>query len=178
LRGVTLLTSVMFFILWWYALLVPPLSSELAQAALLVAGSTAALFFLYSLLGPRLAYVQCFPTHVRINTPLYRLIISYSRVRTGRPVQFNPRRRLSGSQKDILRPFLGQTVLALDLNGYPVGEKWLRFWLPPFMFPDNFTGLLFHVKDWMALSQEVDSFRSLRKVSRVDTPSINPFNYH
>ncbi len=52
LRGVTLLISVMFFILWWYALRVPPLSSELAQAALLVAGSTAALFFLYSLLGP------------------------------------------------------------------------------------------------------------------------------
>jgi hypothetical protein len=178
LRGATFLISVFSFILWYYALRIPPLSPAPVQAALIVAGVAAGLFFVYSLLGPRLSYVQCFPTFVRISTPLYRLVLSYSRIRSVRPVQFEPRRKLSSSQREILRPLLGQTCLAADLNGYPLGEKWLRFWLPPFMFAEDFTGLLFHVKDWMALSQEMESFRSLRKVTRVQTPSINPFSYH
>ncbi len=178
LRGATFLTAVMFFVLWWFAQLRPELSPEFVQTALLTGAVAAGLFCLYSLLAPRLAYVQCFPTFVRISTPLYRVVLSYSRIRGTRPVQFTPRRKLSGTQKEILRPFLGQTCLAVDLNGYPLGERWLRLWLHRFMFAEEFTGLLFHVKNWMALSQELESFRSLRKGSRVDTPSINPFNYH
>lgn len=156
-------------VLWWFAASIPLLSSEPAQVALLVIIGLCGLLFLYTLIGPALAYVQCFPTYLLISTPLFRLAISYSRIRTVRPVQFTPR-DLRWSQRRFLEPFLGMTVVSVDLKSYPIKEKWLRLWLNPYMFASDVTGLLFHTKDWMAISRDIDVHRAEWK-TRNPTPS-------
>ena len=180
LRAPTLLIAILSFILWWYAQLRPALSPELVQTAIALAAGLSALLFLYSLFAPGQAYIQCFPNYLRVNTPLFRMVISYSRIRTVRPVQFAPA-NLRGGERSFLQPFLGQTVIAIDLNGYPVGERMLRFFLNKHLFLAESTGLVFHTRDWMALSREIESYRSVWKTSRFessrpDTPSINPFS--
>ena len=147
-------------VLWWFApSRVPRLASELAQTALLLVTILCGLLFLYTLVGPALSYVQCFPTHLRVSTPLFRLAISYSRIRTVRPVQFAPR-NIRWSQRRFLEPFLGMTVVAVDLKRYPMPEKLLRLWLNPYMFAADVTGFLFHTQDWMATSREIDVYRT------------------
>lgn len=176
-RAPTFLIGVLCAGLWWFANLIPALSSDLAQYALIAGAAAGGLFFLYSLIAPRLSYVQCYPQYLCVSAPFFRVVMSYSRIRNVRPVKFAPR-KLKDSQRSLVEPFLGQTILGLDLHTYPLSERWLRFGLHRFMFSEDFTGLLFHVRDWMSLSSEIDSFRSLRKGTRVDTPSINPFSYH
>jgi hypothetical protein len=136
-----------------------PLAALLPRTALLVGGAAGLLLYGYSLLGPRLSYVQCRPTHLRLNTPLFRLAISYDRIHTTRPVPFEPA-HLSGSQAALARPFIGMTMLALDLNGYPVSRRWLGLLLNRLLLPDKFIGLQLLVTDWMALSRDIEVHRS------------------
>lgn len=127
---------------------------------LLVLGAAASfLLFGYSLIGPRLSYVQCRPTHLWLSTPLFRLAISYSRIYTTRPVPFDPR-DVRWTQESLVQPFLGTTMLALDLTGYPVSKRWLRLLLNQFMLPDNFLGLQLLVPDWMGLSRDIEVHRT------------------
>jgi hypothetical protein len=159
LRPPTFFIALFCGVLWWFAPNLPWLSSEAAQFALLITTVLCGMLFLYTLIGPALAYVQCFPTHLRVSTPLFRLAISYSRMGTARPVQFTPW-DVRWSQRRFLEPFLGATALLLDLKRYPLSERWLRLWLNEYMFPHNATGLIFHTPDWMALSREIESYRS------------------
>jgi hypothetical protein len=152
-----LLIGALCGLLWWLG--PGPLALGPVRAALLVAAVAGLAFFVYTLLGPRLAYVQCRPTHLRINTPFFRLAISYSRVRATRPVPFDPS-SVRWSERRLVAPFRGQTVVALDLYHYPVSRRWLRLWLNEFMLADNFLGLLLLVPDWMALSRDIAASRS------------------
>jgi hypothetical protein len=146
-------------VLWWFASGIPLLSSDLAQTALLAVIVVCALLFVYTLIGPALSYVQCFPTYLLVSTPLFRLAVSYSRIRAVRPVQFTPR-NIRWSQRRFLEPFLGMTVVAVDLKSYPMRENLLRLWLNSYMFAPDVTGLLFHTVDWMATSREIDAYRT------------------
>ena len=136
-----------------------PLAEEWVRIVLVVGAAASLLLFVYALVGPRLSYVQCRPTHLRVSTPLFRLAISYSRIYTARPVPFEPA-NVRWTQESLVRPFLGTTMVALDLTGYPVAKRWLRLLLNPFMLPDNFLGLQFLVADWMALSRDIEVHRS------------------
>jgi hypothetical protein len=136
-----------------------PLAEVWVRLALLAGGGAGLLLFLFALVGPRLSYVQCRPTHLRVSTPLYQLAISYSRIYTCRPVPFDPA-QVSWSQASLVRPFLGKTMLAMDLSGYPVPRRWLRLLLHPLLLPDNFMGLQFLVTDWMALSRDIEVHRT------------------
>jgi hypothetical protein len=160
-------------VLWWFAPGVPLLSSDLAQTALLAVAGLCALLFLYTLVGPRLSYAQCFPSHLRVSTPLFRLAISYSRIRTVRPVQFAPH-RLGWSQRRFVEPFLGMTAVAVDLKSYPLGERWLKLWLNPYLFASDSTGLLFHLKDWMAFSRDIETYRTEWKMRHQQKPPASP----
>jgi hypothetical protein len=135
-----------------------PLANERVRSLLVLAAAASLLLFGYALIGPRLSYVQCRPTHLRVSMPLFRLAISYSRIYTARPVPFEPR-NVSWTQESLARPFLGMTMLALDLNGYPVAKRWLQLLLNPFIVPDNFLGLQLLVADWMALSRDIEVHR-------------------
>lgn len=159
LRLPALLIAVLSAGLWWFADSVPLLANTLAQAALLTLSILCGLLFVYAWVGPRMSYVQCRPTHLRISTPLFRLAVSYSRIRTTKPVKFAPG-PLPASQSRLVDPFRGQTIVAAEFISYPMSERWLRLWFSPFMFAKDLMGLQFIVTDWMALSREIDSYRS------------------
>ena len=135
-----------------------PLADDVTRLALLAGGLASLLLFAYSLLGPRLSYVQCRPTHLRISTPLFRLAVSYSRIITSRPVPFEPA-NVGPGQESIVTALHGMTMLALDLNGYPVARRWLKLLLHPFLLPNKFLGFQLLVPDWMALSRDIEVHR-------------------
>ena len=117
------------------------------------------LVYIYAVLAPRLAYVQPRPNALLLSTPFFRLNISYSRVRTTRPVPFDPR-GTPWSDAHVLDPFRGRTQVALDLNRYPISLRWLRFFLMPYLLPKDFLGFQFLVADWMALSRDIEGQRA------------------
>jgi hypothetical protein len=152
-----LLVTIVCLALAWPA---PGRLADERERILLALGAVASfLLFGYTLVGPHLSYVQCRPTHLRVSTRLFRLVISYSRIYTARPVPFEPA-VVNWSEGALVRPFLGMTLLAVDLNGYPVPLRWLRLLLDRFMLPDNFLGLQFLVSAWMALSRDFEVHRS------------------
>jgi hypothetical protein len=123
--------------------------------------------FLYALLGPRLSYVQCRPNHLLVSTPLFRLAISYNRIRTTRPMPFAPE-RVRWSDQRLVAPFLGQTLVAVDLSRYPISRRWLRFFLMDYLLPASFVGLQFIVREWMALSLNIEAHRAAWKTRQRD----------
>jgi len=156
-RTPALLITLVFAALAWLA--PGPFSVEIVRAALATGAAVGLLLFLYTLIGPRWSYVQCRPTHLRVSTPLFRLAISYSRIHSARPVPFDSA-HIRGAQSSLAQPFVGMTMIALDLNGYPVPLRWLRLLLNPFLLPDKFVGLQLLVADWMALSRDIEVHRS------------------
>lgn len=173
LRGPALLNTIVCAGLWWFAPYVPLLATPLSQAAVLTIALVCGLLFLYAWIGPRLSYVQCLPNALRVSTPLYRLAISYSRIRTARPIQFVPT-GLTWSQHRLVEPFIGRTVVFIDLTAYPMGERWLRLWFSEFMFAVDATGLILITEDWMTLSRDIDSHRSRWKTRRAKPAPKRP----
>lgn len=152
-------------VLWWFAPdFLPPATLELAGWALLAGVLAGGLLFVYALAAPALAFVECRPRYLLVSTPLYRVAVGYSRIRSIRPVKFAPEAR--GLQRDLVAPFLGTTALMVDLTSYPFTEAWLRFWLGWFMFTPQSKGLQFVVPDWMALSRNLEEQRSEWKLRR------------
>ena len=177
LRWAAGMIAVLCTALWWFSPQIGEAASSLAHALasvpaqmiLVAAAIVCWILFLYTWVGPKLAYVECFPDHLLLSTPFYRLALSYRRVRAVRPIAFSPA-NLSSMQREALTPLLGHTALAVDLTSYPVSEKWLRLFLSRFLFQEKGTGLLLLTRDWMALSQDVESQRSRWKTRR---PAIN-----
>ena len=157
-RAPALLISGLFFLLWQAA--PAPLNAEPLHSALLAGALAALLLFIYSLLAARLSYVECTPTHLRLSTPFFWLAISYSRIRIQRSVAFKPGRVPFG-KRGLVRPLIGETMVAVDLFNYPVSRHWLRLWLMEFILPTRAQGLQFLVSDWMALSRDIEVGRSL-----------------
>ena len=163
-RPLALVITLLWLLLWWFA--PAPFDSELSQLAVLTAAGLFGLFFLYTLAAPRLTFVQCRPTHLLLSTPLFRLAVSYSRIRTTRPVLFDPPRS-RGGQELLVGPLRGLTAVAVDLNRYPISVRWLRLWLNEFLVPDNFIGLVLLTPNWMELSRDIDTFRTHWKARRL-----------
>ena len=162
-------------VLWWFAPGIPLFSSELAQFLLLVVIALCGLLFLYTLVGPFLAYVQCRPTHLLVSTPLFRLAVSYARIRNVRPVKFTPP-QLGWSQRRFLEPFLGMTVVSVDLKSFPLSERLLRLWLNPYLFSGDSTGFLLLTKDWMATSRDIDVHRTEWATRNQPPPPASPLS--
>ena len=148
--------------LWWFAPRMRILHRPLRILALIPA-IACLIILVYAYLARRLAWVQCRSGHLRIQTPVYPLAISYARIKGVRPntvVQvFNPA-ELKSAQRNWVRPYMGMTALVVELSKYPVSRKWLRLWFSPFLLPPNLTGFVFLVEDWMSLSRQLDDFRS------------------
>ncbi len=168
----TLPLGILLGVLWYWSYLIPAIQPP-SDAVLFIVSAMLLVFSLLVLGVRRIAYVQAYPDHVRVVTPLLRLRISFRRVRSVRPVEIRqifPPQSLSSSQRNLLEPFFGETAVALELNGFPVKQRTLRFFLPPLMFLPTTTGLVFIVKDWMALSTEIDSFRGTWRDARSQRP--------
>jgi hypothetical protein len=125
-----------------------------------IAAGVGLLIFVYSVYAYRASYVQCFTNYVRIRTPFLAVAVSYKRVLQVRPVDFHTQlpAKLRSPQMRLLEPYLGRTVILLELSAFPVKESRLRRWLPWYMFARDVTGFVLVVEDWMALSRQIGGF--------------------
>lgn len=148
--------------LWWYTPRIPIIYAPFRPLALAPA-LVSLVILAYTYLAPRLAWVQCRPDHLRIQTPFYPLVVSYGRIKGVRPQPlaqvFDPAGEKKARRR-WLRPYWGRTTLVVDLSGYPVSKAWLRLWFSPYLLAPDTAGLVFLVKDWMGLSRQLDEFRS------------------
>jgi hypothetical protein len=105
------------------------------------------------------AYVQARQDHLKLATPLLNLKISYRRLQSVHPATVGklfPIHEASWSERRFLEPFYGETVVVVELSGYPLPKKFLRNFLSQHTFTPHLTGFVFLVPDWMGLSTEID----------------------
>lgn len=109
------------------------------------------------------AYVQPFPTYLKLTTPFMRINISYKRIRKTTTTEmrhiFNYR-GMSWWVKEIFSPLATRTALLIELTGYPIPPALLRLFLYRFFFKDKTPHLVILVADWMRFSSELESMRS------------------
>ncbi|MBO9367186.1 MAG: hypothetical protein J7555_00335 [Chloroflexi bacterium] len=166
----TLFLAVALFVLAWGISDHPAFKNEtLGRMALWFAGGLALLVTLI-LWGLRsAAYVQPRAESVRIATPFLRFDISYKRVRRVISSEMHvifPLGRLSAWNREILEPLMHKTAIILELNSWPLSPRLLRLFLSPFFFRDQTPHFVLLVENWMRLSTELESFRSLRVSAR------------
>lgn len=176
LRWPAFLLAISAYVLWWIAPDYPILSTGRDFLLIIVVLSGA--LWVAGLVAPALCYVQCRADYLLIGTPVYRLSISYARIGSVTAVNFGqkyPFHRQKWSQRRFLEPlFLEQktgqlTVVAVAVKQYPLPLRWLKLWLTDYMFAPDAPGFLFMVRDWMALSQQIEDYRSAwreRRASR------------
>jgi hypothetical protein len=141
-----------------------------ADGWLLAGGFVSAAFFFFAWLGPRLAYVQPRENHLRLQTPIYRLKVSYRRILDTRAVELPkllPPSSLPAGRRRLVMPFLDRTALVVDLDGYPLPTWLMRFFLHALFFSPDRTGLVLIVADWMGLSNQlvdrIEAWRASRQ---------------
>jgi len=125
-------------------------------------GGVVFIFTLFLLLIRKAAYVQPFPTYLRLVTPFLRINISYRRFRGSTTSEMRalfPPNSVSGVRRDIVKPLSSMTAIVINLNGYPVSSLLLRWFLSPFFFKDKTPHFVILVKDWLRFSSELDSMR-------------------
>lgn len=125
-------------------------------------GGLVLVFTLFLFIVRKAAYVQAFPTYLRLVTPFLRINISYKRFRgttTSEMRALFPPTSLSGWRRDIIAPLSSMTAIVINLNGYPVSPVLLRWFLSPFFFKDKTPHIIILVKDWLRFSAELDSMR-------------------
>jgi hypothetical protein len=169
-----LLLAVASYLLWWvypdYGL---PFTNRNLLLILAMAGWS---LYVFCLIAPSLCYVQCHADYVVISA-IYPLAISYARIGNAIPVDFRSRypiSRMGWSDQSLMEPLFkeqktGQlTVVALHLREYPLQMWWLRLWFHKYMFfpQKDGPGFLFIVRNWMALSHELEDFRETWRESR------------
>jgi hypothetical protein len=160
----TLFLSVVLLGLTW-----PTYNDALAQAqpwrwmGMLILGGVSLLFTMLLLGMKSMAYVQAFPTYVKLATPFLRLKISYKRLRRATTAEMRalfPPDKMRGWKYDLLAPLGGRTAVVLELNGWPAAPNALRIFLSPFFFKDTTPHFVILVNDWMRFSTELESMRS------------------
>jgi hypothetical protein len=118
-----------------------------------------------------MAWVQCRLGHLRIQTPIYPLAVSYSRIKIVRPTTFaqvfDPAKEKPG-RREWLRPYWGMTSIVVEISKFPLPEFWLRLWFDRYMLPPNHTGFVFLVDDWMTFSRQLEEFRNEWELQRAD----------
>ncbi|MFN2269328.1 MAG: hypothetical protein ACK2US_00730 [Anaerolineae bacterium] len=168
---ISLLVALASSALWLLAPRIRFLPNSLRMLILVPALASFALFA-YVFIARRMAWVQCRPGYLQIQTPIYPLAISYARIKIVRPTEFShifdPSKE-KRARRDWLRPYWGMTTVVVEISKYPVKKEWLRLWFNHYMFSPEATGFVFLVDDWMTLSRELQDFRSnweLRRAAR------------
>jgi hypothetical protein len=160
-RGTALALAVLLLGLWY------PVSAGLlewprppADGWLLAGGFVSAAYALFAWIGPRLAYVQAGRDHLRVQTPIFRMNVSYRRVQGTRPLDFArtfPPQGLTRGVRKVAEPFYGSTAVGVNLNGFPLAPGILRLFLHPLFFAPDMPGFVLAVPQWMALSSEISA---------------------
>lgn len=124
-------------------------------------------FLLYVLRGA--AYVQVNPKNLLIAAPFFRMRVGYSRIKRSMPTEMGAlylERKISALQEDLVMPVAGRTAILLELSAYPISKNLIRLFFSPLFAPLEMPHLVLLVDDWMKLSMELESARSLRKGMR------------
>jgi len=109
----------------------------------------------------RIPYVQCTPRNVRIQTPFMPVVFSYRRFIGSRPTYLRdvyPPNKQKGWRRKMLEGLWGETVIIVDLKGYPMSKQLLRHLMGPYLLTPRGTGFVFLVKDWMALNRQLTDY--------------------
>lgn len=113
------------------------------------------------------AYVQPYPTYLKLVTPFLRFNISYKRIQRTSATEMRYLFSYKDMQafwlfgmRDVFSLIAGKTALVIDLKGYPVSPALLRLFLYRFFFKDKTTHIVILVDDWMRFSSELDSMRT------------------
>ena len=109
------------------------------------------------------AYVQPYPTYLKLATPFLRINISYKRIKKTTAAEMRylfSYKGMSGWVKEIFSPLATQTAVVIELSAYPVSPVLLRLFLSRFFFKVKTPHLVILVKDWMRFSSELESMRS------------------
>jgi hypothetical protein len=148
--------------LWWFTPLLS-ITHPLYRALALVPALVALIILGFTYLSRRTAWVQCRANHLRIQTPIYPLVVSYGRIKDVLPRPFSqifdPSEEKS-ARRNWLSPYWGQTALEVKISKYPVRKSWLRLWFSNYLLSIDTPGFVFLVDDWMMLSRQIDDFRS------------------
>ena len=122
------------------------------------------ILFAFLLLAMRgMAYVQAFPTHLKLVTPFLRLNISHKRLNRTTIAEMRtlfPPEKTRGWKRDVIAPLGGRTAVVLELNGWPANPEILRVFLSHFFFKDKTPHFVILVKDWMRFSAELESMKT------------------
>jgi hypothetical protein len=131
-----------------------------ADAWLLSGGLVSLAFWVFARIGPRWAYVQPREDHLRVQTPIYRLKVSYRRIENTRPIDFArmfPPSTLRRKDRRLLEPFFSATAVGVDVYAWPIRPGILRLFLNPFFLATDRPGLVLLVEEWMGLSNQLSS---------------------
>lgn len=115
------------------------------------------------------AYVQVNPKSLLIAAPFFRMCVGYGRIKRSMPTEMRAlylERKISALQEDLVLPFAGRTAILLELSAYPLSKNLIRLFFSPLFAPLDIPHLVLLVEDWMKLSIELESARSLRKGMR------------
>lgn len=118
--------------------------------------------FLLTWVISRTAYVECTPRNVKIQTPFMPVVFSYKRITGSRPTNLRdlfPVEKQKGARRKMLEKVWGQTVVVVDLRGYPMSKSFLRTMIGPYLLTPSGTGFVFLVQDWMGLSRQLSDYQ-------------------
>jgi hypothetical protein len=140
-------------------------------------GAGTVIFALVLLVMRGMAYVQVFPSYLKLVTPFLRLNISFKRLRRSTTAEMRtlfPPEKMRGWKRDVITPLGGRTAVVLELNGWPASPELMRVFLSHFFFKDKTPHFVILVKDWMRFSTELESMRSGDGTARPNPPrSLN-----
>ena len=141
----------LFIAVWWY------------HALALVPAFIAIIILIFTNMARRTTWVQCRANHLRIQTPIYPLAISYARIKEIKPQPFgqiyDPAAEKAARRK-WLGPYWSMTSLVVRVSKYPISKRWLRLWFSSYTLIPDTPGFVFLIEDWMGLSRQIEEFRS------------------
>lgn len=109
-----------------------------------------------------MAYVQVFPSYIKLVTPFLRLNISHKRLQRSTTAEMRtlfPPDKMRGWKREVIASLGGRTAVVLELNGWPAVPEILRLFLSQLFFKDNTPHFVILVDDWMRFSTELESMR-------------------
>ncbi len=140
---------------------------------LLTGGIVALVYWLFTVVAPLMAYAQAREDYLRLQTPIYRLNISYQRIHNTRPIQISkmfPPFSLNQRELWLLEPFFSLTALGVDVRGWPVRPDVLRLFFNPLFLANDQPGFVILVRDWMTLSNQIHAYMDAQRAERIERP--------
>jgi hypothetical protein len=139
-------------------------------------------FAIFRIIAGAIPYVQCSERNIKVQAPIYQVVFSFKRVHETRPNTlfhvFDKGGLTRGERKFVLDDkYGGQTAVIVEMNSWPMGMRWMRFWLGNLVFSSDNRALVLWVADWMALNREIsdykDRWRERKKQAREGGQSAN-----